>query len=58
MWKRKDKEGKLGDIKAMGLDLKRADTPKYIQEFLMDVLQMVLQQGKGRDEVIEAIKDL
>jgi DNA polymerase elongation subunit (family B) len=55
--KRKDKDGQLGDIKAMGLDLKRADTPKYVQEFLMNVLQMVLQQGKGRDEVIEAIKD-
>jgi DNA polymerase elongation subunit (family B) len=55
--KRKDKDGQLGDIKAMGLDLKRADTPKYIQEFLMNVLQMVLQQGKGREEVIEAIKD-
>lgn len=55
--KRKDKDGSLGDIKAMGLDLKRADTPKYVQEFLMNVLQMVLQQGKGRDEVIEAIKD-
>ena len=55
--KRKDKGGSAGDIKAMGLDLKRADTPKYIQEFLMNVLQMVLQQGKGRDEVIEAIKD-
>jgi DNA polymerase elongation subunit (family B) len=55
--KRKDKEGKMGDIKAMGLDLKRADTPKYVQEFLMNVLQMVLQQGKDRDEVIEAIKD-
>ncbi len=55
--KRKDKDGKLGDIKAMGLDLKRADTPKYVQEFLMNVLQMVLQQGKGREEVIETIKD-
>ena len=55
--KRKDKDGQLGDIKAMGLDLKRADTPKYVQEFLMNVLQMVLQQGKGRDEVIEAVKD-
>jgi DNA polymerase elongation subunit (family B) len=55
--KRKDKNGDLGDIKAMGLDLKRADTPKYVQEFLMNVLQMVLQQGKGRDEVIEAVKD-
>lgn len=55
--KRKDKEGKMGDIKAMGLDLKRADTPKYVQEFLLNVLSMVIQQGKGRDEVIEAIKD-
>jgi DNA polymerase elongation subunit (family B) len=55
--KRKDKDGKLGDIKAMGLDLKRADTPKYIQEFLMGVLSMVLQQGKTRDEVIVRIKE-
>ena len=55
--KRKDKDGALGDIKAMGLDLKRADTPKYIQEFLMNVLEMVIQQGKSRDEVIGVIKD-
>ena len=55
--KRKDKDGKYGDIKAMGLDLKRADTPKYIQEFLMSVLEMVIQQGKGRDEVIGVIKE-
>jgi DNA polymerase elongation subunit (family B) len=55
--KRKDKDGKLGDVKAMGLDLKRADTPKYVQEFLMNVLKMVIQEGKGRDEVIESIKD-
>jgi len=37
--------------------LKRADTPKYIQDFLMDVLCMVLQEGKTREEVIEKIKD-
>ena len=55
--KRKDSDGKLGDIKAMGLDLKRADTPKYVQEFLMEVLGMVLQHGKQRDEVIEKVKD-
>jgi hypothetical protein len=55
--KRKDKDGKAGDIKAMGLDLKRADTPKYIQDFLMSVLEMVIQQGKGRDEVIDVIKE-
>ena len=55
--KRKDIDGKYGDIKAMGLDLKRADTPKYVQEFLMRVLSMVIQQGKQREDVILAIKD-
>jgi DNA polymerase elongation subunit (family B) len=55
--KRKDKDGNKGDVKAMGLDLKRADTPKYVQEFLMDVLCMVIQDGKGREEVIERVKE-
>jgi DNA polymerase elongation subunit (family B) len=55
--KRKDKDGALGDIKAMGLDLKRADTPKYVQEFLMDVLEMVLQRGKNREDIIERVKE-
>jgi hypothetical protein len=41
----------------MGLDLKRADTPKQVQEFLMSILSMVIQEGKGRDEVIDKIKD-
>ncbi len=54
--KRLDKDGKMGKIKAMGLDLKRADTPKYVQEFLMEVLVMVLA-GKQRDEVVEKIKE-
>jgi DNA polymerase elongation subunit (family B) len=55
--KRKDKNGSKGDVKAMGLDLKRADTPKYVQEFLMDVLCMVIQDGYGREEVIEKVKE-
>ena len=54
--KRKDTNGKNGDIKAMGLDLKRADTPKYIQEFLMNVLIKVLA-GEQRDKVIEMVKE-
>jgi DNA polymerase elongation subunit (family B) len=54
--KRKDVNGKLGDIKAMGLDLKRADTPKYVQEFLLDVLKMVIQQGKGKEDVVETVR--
>lgn len=53
--KRLDQGGKMGKIKAMGLDLKRADTPKYVQEFLMHVLEMVLA-GKSREEVIDTIK--
>ncbi len=54
--KRQDLDGKMGKVKAMGLDLKRADTPKYVQEFLMEVLMMVLG-GIPRDEVIEKIRN-
>ena len=49
--KRTDKDGAM-KVKAMGLDLKRADTPKYVQNFLSEVLEMALA-GKGRDDVIE-----
>lgn len=54
--KRLDKDGKQGKIKAMGLDLKRADTPRYVQDFLFEVLEMVLH-GKTREDVIERIKE-
>ena len=53
--KRTDVNGKQGKVKAMGLDLKRADTPKYIQDFLMEVLEMALG-GKSREDIIEKIK--
>jgi len=53
--KRLDSDGKLGKIKAMGLDLKRADTPRYVQDFLFEVLEMVLH-GKTKEDVIERIK--
>lgn len=54
--KRKDTDGKIGQIKAMGLDLKRSDTPKFVQEFLYDVLYNVLA-GKSKDDVVAQIKD-
>ena len=54
--KRKDVDGKSGEIKAMGLDLKRSDTPKVIQEFLYEILQKVLT-GTERDEIIERIRE-
>jgi DNA polymerase elongation subunit (family B) len=54
--KRKDTNGKMGEIKAMGLELKRSDTPKYIQAFLLDVLTLVLS-NKTKDDVIDRIKE-
>lgn len=53
--KRLDIEGKSGKVKAMGLDLKRSDTPKVVQEFLARILQQVLEGGQKND-VIAAIK--
>lgn len=52
--KRKDTDGKLGEIKAMGLDLKRSDTPAFIQDFLSDVLKKVLT-GSSETEVLDFI---
>lgn len=54
--KRKDVDGKNGQIKAMGLDLKRSDTPKFVQEFLFQVLENVLA-GHQREQIIKQIKD-
>jgi DNA polymerase elongation subunit (family B) len=54
--KRKDKDGKTGQIKAMGLDLKRSDTPKFIQVFLMTILESVLAGGQ-KDEIVSKVKE-
>ena len=54
--KRADVDGKPGKIKAMGLDLKRSDTPEFIQNFLSNVLEMVLM-GKQEQEVLEHISE-
>ena len=52
--KRKDQNGKSGEIKAMGLDLKRSDTPKVVQDFLSDLLTDVLT-GATEDDIQEKI---
>jgi DNA polymerase elongation subunit (family B) len=52
---RLDKDGKTGKLKAMGLDLKRSDTPKIVQDFLSDVLKKVLD-GADRDEIIKHVR--
>jgi DNA polymerase elongation subunit (family B) len=53
--KRYDVDGKIGKTKATGLDLKRSDTPKVIQEFLLEILNKLLA-GAERDELIEHIR--
>ena len=53
---RRDIDGNPGKIKAMGLDLKRSDTPSYMQNFLSEVLLTVLTDGTQED-VIEMVKE-
>ncbi|CAB4133639.1 PolB DNA polymerase elongation subunit (family B) [uncultured Caudovirales phage] len=53
--KRLDTHGKPGKVKAMGLDLKRADTPKVVQDFLSDLLLDVLT-GAEKEAVYEKVK--
>ena len=51
---RSDVDGKPGKVKAMGLDLRRSDTPVFMQEFLSELLLMVLTD-KPREDVLERI---
>ena len=54
--KRLDTDGKPGKVKAMGLDLKRSDTPKVVQDFLSEILTDVLTGGE-KNNIIEKIKE-
>ena len=53
---RTDVDGKPGKVKAMGLDLRRSDTPVFMQQFLSEVLLMVLTD-KPEKEVLERITE-
>ena len=53
---RKDEGDSPGKVKAMGLDLRRSDTPVYMQEFLMEILLMVLQSYESKD-ILERITE-
>ena len=51
---RSDEDGKPGKVKAMGLDLRRSDTPVFMQQFLSELLLMVLTDVP-QEEVLERI---
>jgi len=52
---RLDINGKPGKVKVVGLDLKRADTPKFVQTFLSDILFDTLTD-KGEKAVVEKVR--
>jgi DNA polymerase elongation subunit (family B) len=52
--KRQDTDGKAGKMKAMGLDLKRSDTPEFMQKFLEEILIKVLN-GAQETEILDRI---
>ncbi len=54
--KREDTDGKSGKLKIMGLDLKRSDTPKYMQVFLESLLLKTLVDVP-QAEIFELIKE-
>lgn len=53
---RLDTHGKPGKVKAMGLDLKRSDTPKVVQDFLSDLLTDVLT-GAAPENVYDKVRE-
>lgn len=53
---RMDTNGKHGKLKAMGLDLKRSDTPIYMQDFLKEILHMLLTNSP-KEDILDRIKE-
>jgi len=53
---RLDVNNKPGKVKAMGLDLKRSDTPKLVQDFLSDLLLHVLT-GSNNEYVYQRVRE-
>jgi hypothetical protein len=53
---RLDTHGKPGKVKAMGLDLKRSDTPKVVQDFLSELLLAVLTDAK-KEEIYDRVRE-
>ena len=54
--KRLDVKGSPGKVKAMGLDLKRSDTPKVVQDFLSEILLDALT-GIDKEAIIDKVRD-
>lgn len=53
---RHDKNGKNGKLKIMGLDTKRSDCPKWIQDKLVETLENLLDKDMSLEELTEYIR--
>lgn len=53
---RMDQDGNSGKLKVMGLEIKRSDTPDYMQDFLKDILLKTLE-GESEVDIIKRIKN-
>lgn len=53
---RKDEGDSPGEIKAMGLEIKRSDTPKYIQDFLQSTL-IALLIGESEEQLRTRVRE-
>lgn len=53
---RQDVNGKPGSLKAMGIEIKRSDTPKEIQKALTEGIDIILNGG-SEDEMLEYFKE-
>lgn len=54
--KRYDVNGKTGKLKVTGFDIKRSDTPTFIQDELYAILESILN-GETKDNIVVRMKD-
>ena len=53
-----DLEGfRTNKIKIMGMEVRRSDTPKVVQDFLEECIAAVIRDDKGYDEVYEMVQE-
>lgn len=54
---RYDTDGKFGKLKVMGLDIKRADCPVWVQDKLKHTIDEILGKNKSAGEVVDYVRE-
>lgn len=54
---RYDKDGNLGKLKIVGIDIKRSDTPKWVQEQLEKTMYKLLAEHENEDNILQFIRE-